>query len=147
MSQLSKMTAIVSAERMPHVRPWIKCLVTTSLLLLCLGNKNALGRQLPPKRGTRLIGEVVDLNDARVPGARVIISRGTRIPDTVTDMNGLFSVFVSPGKYSVTVIANGFKPQIQKHIKVLKNRTVAITIKLSVKPVGAIQCAPRAICL
>ena len=67
-------------------------------------------------------GTVKDPQGGVIPGAAVTLTsetRGTKLPDVVTDANGDFTfINVPPDKYTVQVTMQGFKPAKQSGVAV-----------------------------
>lgn len=85
-------------------------------------------------RGT-LTGTVTDGNGAGVPNASVAVtSRATSVAaNTTTNGDGGYTVpFLTPGFYSVTIEANGFKKQIRDNLEIRVADRVALDIQLEI---------------
>lgn len=82
---------------------------------------------LPPLP-SRMIGQVVDGNDAPVPNASVVLTNivgGEQFEDA-TSANGVFSVSVTPGSYQIRVTKAGYRPAAPITVSVAENQTLNI---------------------
>jgi len=82
-----------------------------------------------------IVGNVTDASSAGVPAAQVkVVNSGTgQQTDLATSSDGGFAVnTVSPGTYTVTVTAAGFKSASQRDVVVISNSTVRLQISLEV---------------
>src|SRR5687768_6017133 len=86
-----------------------------------------------------IVGNVTDPSSAGVPGAQVkVTNTGTgQQSDVVTTEDGGFAVnTLSPGTYTVTATASGFKSANRRDVMVVSNSTVRVTIGLEVGQVS-----------
>jgi catecholate siderophore receptor len=84
--------------------------ILISALLVCAAPLAAAEPQSSADRFV-LTGRVYDPMRAPVPGARVDVTAPSGIPapeSTTTDATGAFSIALAPGRYTMTVAANGF---------------------------------------
>jgi hypothetical protein len=104
------------------------------LLLLC--SVAALGQS---QTSGRITGMVSDPNGAAVPGAEIVVTNKAtgEARTVVADGSGQYIVpLLSPGVYSVTVTANGFKKFITEEIKVTITETSTVNPTLEVGSVS-----------
>lgn len=105
----------------------IKALV----LCLCLTAVSAHGQEFRSTLG----GQVTDATGAVVPNTRIValeLSTGAR-SEAASDSNGGYTLpFLSPGAYSLTAEANGFKKYIQEKIQIGTNQRITQDIRLEV---------------
>jgi hypothetical protein len=81
----------------------------------------AEARSLPKKKSNgRVSGVVVDVNDARVVGAKVAIKGHNYAREVLSGDAGQFSVDLRPGEYHFTVDASGFC-KFQSNILTIKS--------------------------
>lgn len=85
-------------------------------------------------RGT-ITGTVTDPNGAVVPGAKVTVKNtATNIAtNTVANEDGVYSApFLAPGKYSVSVVGDGFKTSTRENVEVAVDDRVTLDFKLEI---------------
>jgi catecholate siderophore receptor len=104
-----KMTVnIRSADECREFRPIAgfskHMLKASSILILAV----TLTCQAQLRTDRSIHGRVMDPNKAAIPGARIDARGSNSLSSTVTDAKGNFSLDLSPGDYSFTVIAEGF---------------------------------------
>jgi len=103
------------------------------ILLLIMVNSRGLGAQ--SGTSSAISGTITDASGAALPHAKVsAIEVDTQaIRRVESDANGrfLFSQ-VNPGRYTVTVWAEGFRPQTSQPIAVEVGRTTALNFTLTV---------------
>src|SRR4030095_12051438 len=88
-----------------------------AVLLICGASSTALAQDF---RGA-ITGRVVDASGARLPGATVTATNvETNVTtSTTTTADGDFSIlYLTPGKYSLTVEMSGFKKVVREGIEV-----------------------------
>src|SRR5579863_3430484 len=81
-----------------------------ALLALVVGVPDAWARQITPPAVLTFHGRVVDPATAPIPGAKVTArsdDTGT-LRTATTDRAGAFVLALSPGRYTVSVVAPGF---------------------------------------
>lgn len=91
-------------------------------------------RTAPAQASAGITGTVTDASGAVVPDAKVTVTNtGTSISDhTTTSSAGTYAFRgLTPGKYSVTVDAHGFKKSVQKDINVEVSTTDTIDVTLT----------------
>jgi len=107
-----------------------------TVALLCALLLMTGGSALAQLAGTGAItGTVTDPADAIIPGASVVAtSTGTNVSTSRTSSGaGDYSITpLTPGEYTLTVKAPGFKTFVQEHITVNALNTVAVNVKLTV---------------
>ncbi len=98
-----------------------------------------------------IVGNVTDPSSAGVPGAQVkVTNTGTgQQSDVVTTEDGGFAInTLSPGTYTVTATASGFKSANRRDVIVVSNSTVRVTIGLEVGQVSeSIEISAQAMLL
>ena len=98
-----------------------------------------------------IVGNVTDPSSAGVPGAQVkVTNTGTgQQSDVVTTEDGGFAInTLSPGTYTVTATASGFKSANRRDVMVVSNSTVRVTIGLEVGQVSeSIEISAQAMLL
>ena len=110
-------------------------LVVTCLLIILapLGEiRGSTARSAGPQTG-RILGVVLDRNDARVAGATVIIEGGPKLDfkrELKSGEAGEFEIKLPPGVYRITVEANGFHRFEGPELKVQARATEMINIHL-----------------
>jgi len=109
-------------------------IVAISLLLLIahvLANPMcAQSRRLQSEPG-KLAGMIVDPNEARINGAKIlIVGKGIK-RETIADEEGYFQLDLPQGRYVVTVSANGFR-SARRNIFVKSNSVMVLNVKLAV---------------
>lgn len=93
-----------------------------------------------------LQGIVVDWQEARIPGAQVLVV-GKRLKGEMrTDAKGEFEIQLPAGKYRVEVRTPGFKPFVKKGIKIPDGAPVSLRIPLSVVQFN-LKCPRDGVCL
>jgi carboxypeptidase family protein len=106
-----------------------------ALLLLNLGLVAAVEAVIPETQlGGRISGVVVDLNDARIVGARISL-KSERLSRTIYSSDeGEFEVEVPIGSYDLIAEARGFKTTITKDLQVRAGETISVSVKLFPSP-------------
>src|SRR5688500_2999112 len=70
----------------------------------------ALAQSLRPQSEPgKLVGMVVDPNGARIATARIFITRRRLSRDVLVNEEGFFQIDLPPGRYRLTITANGFR--------------------------------------
>jgi hypothetical protein len=85
-------------------------------------------------RPGKIKGQIVDINKARVVKALVIVDGVETHRRLVTDDNGEFEISLRPGRYQISVDANGFRPFVSAENEVKAGKTRTIEIQLKVAP-------------
>src|SRR6267378_1758364 len=77
-------------------------------------------------RPGKIKGQVVDINKARVINALVIVDGVETHRRLVTNENGEFEISLRPGRYQISIDADGFRPFIsaENEVKADKTRTI-----------------------
>lgn len=72
-------------------------------------------------------GTILDESGVPIPGARVLVraQRNNFVAGTVTDVNGRFTLLISPGYYKVEFSMVGYEPQIN-YMNITSSRGVTI---------------------
>ena len=126
--ELSAKTEIVQAcpEQVARLRPWLLVLVTVALSATpSLHAQRYLGG---------LSGTVADRTGAILPGAQVMaVENSTQFKTAVTaSADGTYSMpTLSPGTYTVSVMANGFKTETRANIVLTAGQVVHLDFGLS----------------
>ena len=112
-------------------KKWTLGFVTAGLLiLLSLGAKVALAQAVT---GT-LLGTLQDSTGAVIPGANVTLTNeGTNVTNRTTAGPQGFYTFpnLTPGQYSVSVEAKGFKTELSQHNQVNVEQSTSVDFSLS----------------
>lgn len=99
------------------------------LALLFAGSGSGMAQET---MGT-MNGRVVDDQGLGIPGVTVTVTGPQGARDHTTDTDGRFSApFLTPGKYSVRVALDGFKPVQRENITVALGQTVDVPLKMEV---------------
>src|SRR6202035_1518593 len=113
---------------MKRIRRWHRPLAGS---LLLLAGWLATAQEF---RGT-LTGRVVDSQEARVPGVRIIatqVDTGANY-ETVSSSDGQYTVpFLAPGTYRVTATVPGFKRYVRQGVLVSTNERTGLDIRLEI---------------
>lgn len=77
---------------------------------------------------SRIIGQVIDQDDAPVPNARVALTEVVtgEAFENGTSANGVFSVSVTPGSYEIRATKDGYRPAAPITVSVAENQTLNI---------------------
>lgn len=104
---ISKFINVILAGAIGILRPISRPLV---FMILAIAASLAASGQVA-ERLPRISGQVVDQNGAVVVGAQISASTTlrTQVVSTLTDQDGRFTVALSPAKYSLTIVADGFE--------------------------------------
>ena len=124
----------------------MKLTLTLALLLLFTGFAIPTDAHLLPSKDGRMSGMVLDVNDARVAGAKVTIEAPNYKRELLTAPEGEFHVNLPPGKYTLTVDANGFCKFERDSFQVASDVTEMLNIHLEVAvydSVNACKCSSR----
>jgi hypothetical protein len=116
---------------------WMRyCAAAGVLMMLALGVRTTKGQAVT---GT-LLGTVQDPSGAVIPNAEVTLTNeGTNLMNKTTTGPQGFYTFpnLSPGLYSVTVEAHGFKTELSTHNQVLVEQTTRVDFSVSPGAVNA----------
>lgn len=119
-----------TAESRPKLRRSMSRLVISALLLLAvMGSAHLWGQAV----SATLVGSVTDNSGAIVTNAKVsILESATGIShDAATNSSGNYTFpDLTPGSYSVTVTAQGFKKETRASVDVVVNTTTRVDISL-----------------
>lgn len=108
--------------------------VVASLISFCV----ALSPEVPrlasaaEQQTGKIIGVILDANDARVVNATVLIDNGKVKREVKSGEEGEFEVWLPAGRYRITVEANGFRRFVHPPVKVKAKVTKTINIHLEV---------------
>jgi hypothetical protein len=110
-------------------------LATEAIFLLFVSVANPTNARLPrssePVTG-KLMGLILDANDARVVNATVRITRPKIKREIKSGQEGEFEVEMPAGSYQITVEANGFRRFVYSPFKIKSNVSEMINIHLEV---------------
>lgn len=125
------MQPIPTFRRRSCLPPWsrIPCLALAIASLFSLSSLNVLGQAIAGITGT-----VTDSSGAVVAQAKVTIqNEGTSVTNrAVTSSAGTYAVSgLTPGKYSVTVEATGFRKSVQSNVTIEVSTTATINFALT----------------
>ena len=97
--------------------------------------------------GENLRGLIVDLMNARVARAKILIVSGSQKREVLSDEMGEFSVEVPAGAYQITIASPGFRVAKLRKIRVQSGRVKEIRVVMQVIPVKYGKCPKGQICL
>ena len=87
-------------------------------------------------------GVITDVHKARVVNAQVTLEGDKSRRRLVTNAEGEFEVVLPPGKYLVTVDADGFRLFVSPEFDVKPDKTQKLNIELQVtKPIGLVPAS------
>ena len=103
----------------------------------------AIANAAPPKDHLgKIKGVITDVHKARVMNAQVILEGDKSRRRLVTNDKGEFEVALPPGKYLVTVDADGFRLFVSPEFEVKADKTRKLNIELHVKkPIGLVPAS------
>lgn len=104
-------------------------LISLNLLFTVFVNARPL---LKKQKQGRVSGVVLDVNDARVAGAKIRIMRDPDTREILTDDAGQFDVRLPAGVYRFTIEANGFCKFERDGIIITSGTTELINVHLEV---------------
>jgi hypothetical protein len=97
----------------------------------------------PASPAGKVVGVILDANDARVPEATVRAKGGGRTREVECDEQGQFELSLPAGTYQITVEAHGFRRFVYSSLEVKSNVTEMINIHLEVAvPRGLVPATP-----
>src|SRR5579883_2378443 len=108
---------------------------TAALLLIFLAFVSASAQEF---RGS-LTGKVTDPNGAVLPGASVVVKNvATNVENTTTtNADGDYTFpLLQPGRYNLTVNAQGFAPAVREGIEVKVADKLTLDVQVQVSGVG-----------
>jgi carboxypeptidase family protein len=82
----------------------------------------------------RLKGIVLDVNNARVVNAVVMVQAGDVKRRVLSNDEGRFEISLPPGTYQITVKADGFRQFTSPLLRVVPGKSRAFDIRLIVEP-------------
>ena len=104
-----------------------------SLTVLILANSSfsraALFNQSSSPPG-KLVGLVLDVGEARVPAAKVIVEAKGFRRETVSGDDGSYEIDLPEGKYKISVIRGDFYPYSKECIRVMPNAITKLDVTL-----------------
>ena len=83
----------------------------------------------------RIMGTLLDVNDARVVGAKIKVEGASFYWEGKSDDAGDFTVEVPAGTYRIYVRANGFRPFESALLQAKSDVTEMVNIHLEVQPI------------
>jgi Carboxypeptidase regulatory-like domain/TonB-dependent Receptor Plug Domain len=107
------------------MKTWVWCVV---VLLAC-----AAGARAQETTTGSIGGQVLDSQGLALPGATVSVTAGQGTQTFTTDSQGrFFAPFLTPGRYTVRVELQGFRPAEQRNVEVRLGQRAEINLTLSV---------------
>lgn len=100
------------------------------LLVLTMASSRAYS-QSPSNTQANLGGVVVDINQARIVNAKVILESGGQTTTVATKDDGSFEVRLLPGVYKAKVVATGFCPLTRANFELRSSDNVTLNFVLS----------------
>jgi hypothetical protein len=82
---------------------------------------------------------IVDVNDARVTGARVLLTSNEQELELWSDEEGKVSLELPAGRYEIEVTANGFARYRHAGMPIQKNAVTYVPVRLKV----TVTCGPE----
>src|SRR5258705_13325303 len=82
---------------------------------------------------SRLVGTVIDKNDARIAGAVIRIENASYRKELQTDDNGVFQLELPAGSYRITVEMSGFKRYVIPSFSTDSKISSRITVRMRVR--------------
>ena len=110
----------------------VACLVILGLPLSV--SSSGLAGSSPGPAAGRIVGTLLDVNDARVNGAKIKVENASFHWEGESDEAGDFTVEVPAGTYRIYVRANGFRKFESAYLKVKSDVTEIVNIHLEVQP-------------
>ena len=104
-----------------------------SLTVLILANSSLSKAALPIQSSSspgKLVGLVLDVGEARVPAAKVIVEAKGFRRETVSADDGSYQIELPEGKYKISVIRGDFYPYIKECVRVMPNATTKLDVTL-----------------
>jgi hypothetical protein len=116
----------------------VKLLSFISLVLVIAMVSIVDATALPKQGDGKIKGAILDVNDARVANASITIE-GNKIKRVVkSDDQGQFEISLPPGRYQVTVKANGFRRFVYSSLTTHANETEVINVHVVVGAVDSV---------
>ena len=119
--------------------------LVASLIIVGAASSPVTSRPASPARRPtgKVVGVILDPNDARVPEAAVRFKSGGRTREVTSDEQGQFEISLPEGRYQVTVEARHFRRFVLSSLEVKSNVTEMINIHLEVAvPRGLVPASP-----
>ena len=119
--------------------------VIASLIIVGLTSSPVIPRPASPagRPPGKVVGVILDANDARVPEATVRVKGGGRTREVKCDEQGQFELSLPAGRYQITVEASGFRRFVYSSLEVKSNVTEMINIHLEAAvPRGLVPATP-----
>ena len=124
----------------------MRCAFVSVFIVLGLFQRASTSAQEKYTSG-KIKGTVVDWQNARVTGARIVIQNSQFRRILKSDGEGCFEIELPAGKYKVIVNSMGFKKYEQKSVEIKKGAVLIYDIKLEVTPTMTQRCPPKKVCL
>ena len=105
-------------------------LVSILVTVPCVGQQRTSSRR--QKSTGKIQGVLLDINDARIAGAKITIEGGQLKRELRSGDEGDFEIQLPTGSYQITVVANGFRKFEISPFKVKANVTEIINIHMEV---------------
>jgi Carboxypeptidase regulatory-like domain len=77
-----------------------------------------------------LKGQILDLVESGVPGAKVTVALNSQKYETETDKDGKYELQLPEGTYNIVVRANGFLPSRRRQLIIIANQITETNITL-----------------
>jgi len=115
---------------------FLSALAGLVVLGLSLSAASSPLRVASPQSSTgRIMGTLLDVNDARVVGAKIKVEGGRFKWEGESDEAGDFTADVPAGRYRIYVRANGFRSFESAFLTVKSDVTEMVNIHLEVQPI------------
>ena len=79
----------------------------------------------------KLVGMIVDPNEARIATAKILITSRRVSREVLVNEEGFFQIDIPQGRYRVTITANGFRT-VRRIVFVKSNAVIALNVRLPV---------------
>ena len=99
------------------------------------GSSSGLTSSAPSLAAGRIMGTLLDVNDARVARAKIKVEGPSFHWEGESDEAGDFTVEVPAAKYRIYVRANGFRKFESAYLRVKSDVTEMVNIHLEVQPI------------
>jgi hypothetical protein len=105
------------------------------------GGHTTSAPQLPNQRAPRsaIQGRVTDERGRGIPGATVVLTRGTReVERTIATADGVFRFFdIPPGQFTISITKQGYEPVTRGDLTISGTELVTIDLKMVPLPAAA----------
>ena len=103
-----------------------------AIVLLAAGLTPVTTRAWPKQLG-KITGQVVDINDARIVRARVVIVGQNLDLRLLTNVEGEFETSLPPGEYWLSISADGFRSFEAQKFQIKSGKTKHFNVEMQVK--------------